>query len=250
MKEKKYEGKLGFQFKSLDAKELNVNEESRIISGYAAVFNNIDKSRDMLIKGCFAKSIQDRGPESLANDKIILLWHHKMDEPIGRITKLVEDDYGLYFEAEIDNVERGNQAIEQFKSGTLNQFSIGYRYIWEKCEWNDTDEFLMVKEVALFEISPVSVGCNGLTKFTGFKSIEEYENEYEILRKEIDEACKGINIKNQQIVQRLIAKAMTLASSKPDDEVKKDFIDPLTKKEAGISESAKSMFDNITIKNV
>lgn len=249
MKEKKYEGKLGFQFKSLDAKELNINEDSRIISGYAAVFNNIDKSRDMLIKGCFAKSIQDRGPESLANDKIILLWHHKMDEPIGRISKLVEDDYGLYFEAEIDNVERGDQAIEQFKSGTLNQFSIGYRYIWEKCEWNDTDEFLIVKEVSLYEISPVSIGCNGLTKFTGFKSIEEYGNEYEILRKEIDESCKGMNIKNQQIVQRLIAKAMTLASSKPDDNME-NLKNPLEKKEAGISESAKSMFDNITFKNV
>ena len=39
---------------------------------------------------------------------------------------------GLYFEAVIDDVERGNQAIKQAESGTLNQFSIGYSYVREK----------------------------------------------------------------------------------------------------------------------
>jgi hypothetical protein len=70
----KYEGRIGKQFKSFDVKELNFNGESRTISGYAAVFNNKDKAGDILLKGCFAKSINDRGPESTANDKIIQLF--------------------------------------------------------------------------------------------------------------------------------------------------------------------------------
>ena len=82
-----------------------------------------------MIKGCFSKSIQERGIESSANDKIIFLWMHKMDEPIGKITKLVEDDKGLYFEAEIDKIQLGDRAINQLESGTLNQFSIGYSYV-------------------------------------------------------------------------------------------------------------------------
>ena len=106
----KYEGRIGKQFKSFDVKELSFNGESRTISGYAAVFNNRDKAGDILLKGCFAKSIQDRGPESQANDKIIMLWQHDQHEPIGRISVLKEDDRGLYFEAVIDDVERGNQA--------------------------------------------------------------------------------------------------------------------------------------------
>ena len=88
----KYEGRIGKQFKSFEVKELSFNGESRTISGYAAVFNNKDKAGDILIKGCFAKSIQDRGPESQANDKIIMLWQHDQHEPIGKITKLIEDE--------------------------------------------------------------------------------------------------------------------------------------------------------------
>ena len=136
METSKYKNRLGKQYKSLAfyAKEIQYDSGSRTISGYAAVFNNIDKSGDMLLKGCFSKSIQERGPGSSANDKIIMLWMHDMHEPIGRITLLQEDEKGLYFEASIDDVERGNQALKQLESGTLNQFSIGYSYVWEKCE--------------------------------------------------------------------------------------------------------------------
>ena len=70
------------------------------------------------------------GPQSQANDKIILLWMHDMSEPLGFITELKEDDRGLYFEARIDEIELGDRAIKQLESGTLNQFSIGYEYVW------------------------------------------------------------------------------------------------------------------------
>ena len=156
----KYEGRIGKQFKEFAVKELSYNGESRTISGYAAIFNNRDKAGDILLKGCFAKSIQDRGPESQANDKIIMLWQHDQHEPIGKISVLIEDEKGLYFEAVIDDVERGNQAIKQLESGTLNQFSIGYSYVWEKCEYDQERDAFIVKEVVLYEISVVSIGCN------------------------------------------------------------------------------------------
>ena len=150
-KANKYKGRLGMQYKtfSINSKDVNYDSESRTISGYAAVFGNKDKAGDILIKGCFSKSIQDRGPESAANDKIIVLWMHDMNEPIGRLTVLYEDDKGLYFEAPIDDVPRGNQAIKQLESGTLNQFSIGYQYVWENCEYDAEKDAFMVKEVKL-----------------------------------------------------------------------------------------------------
>lgn len=99
-KANKYKGRLGMQYKtfSINSKDVNYDGESRTISGYASVFGNKDKAGDILIKGCFSKSIQDRGPESAANDKIIMLWMHDMEEPIGRFTVLNEDGKGLYFE--------------------------------------------------------------------------------------------------------------------------------------------------------
>lgn len=212
--------KIGKQIKSFcfDSKELRYSEDSRTISGYAAIFNNIDKADDMLMKGCFSKSIKERGPESEANDKIIMLWMHDMKEPIGKITVLKEDDRGLYFEAVIDEVERGEQAIRQLKSGTLNQFSIGYSYVWDKCEWDGDRECFIVKEVILYEISVVSIGCNGETEFLGMKSVEEYEDAIEKLSREIEEACKGLPVRKKEELQAVIRKAMSLAQYKPEKE--------------------------------
>lgn len=208
-------GRLGKQFKTIETKELNYSPDSRTISGYGAVFNNIDKSGDMLLKGCFAKSISDRGPESQANDKIIFLWMHNMNEPIGRITVLQEDDKGLYFEAVIDNVPRGDQAVEQLKSGTLNQFSIGYNYVWDKCEYDANIDAFIVKEVVLYEISVVSIGCNGETEFLGFKG-EGTEDPVSAFRSEISALCKDMPLHQAEQVQYLIKKAISLSSIKPE----------------------------------
>lgn len=218
-----YKRKLGKQFKSFEVKDLNYNGESRTISGYAAIFNNKDKAGDILLKGCFAKSISDRGPESTANDKIIMLWQHDTHEPIGRISVLKEDDKGLYFEAVIDDVERGNQAIKQLESGTLNQFSIGYSYVWEKCEYDSERDAFIVKEVVLYEISVVSIGCNGLTEYLGLKA--EGIDPYEALKNDIESAIKGLPISKKEEIQTIIAKALSLGQFKPEkplEEVKAD----------------------------
>jgi HK97 family phage prohead protease len=188
---------------------------SRKISGYGAIFNNKDKADDILIKGCFAKSIEERGPQSTANDKILLLWQHDQREPLGRITELKEDDRGLYFEAEIDDIEIGDRALKQLESGTLNQFSIGYNYVWENVEYDSANDAYIVKEVKLHEISVVSIGCNGLTEYLGLKSDEDINNAYEELAKEINEATKHMSAKKQAWIQSIIGKAMSLASMKP-----------------------------------
>ena len=217
-KANKYIGRLGMQYKtfSIYAKEVNYDEESRTISGYAAIFGNKDKAGDILIKGCFAKSIQDRGPESSANDKIIMLWMHDMNEPIGIPLILIEDEKGLYFESKIDDVPRGNQAIKQLESGTLNQFSIGYQYVWENCEYDAEKDAFIVKEVKLYEISVVSIGCNGETEYLGLKSIEDAENSYKELNAEISDICSGMSALKQQKIQKIISKAMSLAAFKPE----------------------------------
>lgn len=230
MKESKFKDRIGFQTKQLEVLELDYNEESRKISGYAAVFGNVDKAGDMLIKGCFAKSIIERGPGSSANDKIIFLWMHNMSEPLGRITVLKEDEHGLYFEAEIDKIELGDRTISQLKSGTLNQFSIGYRYVWDKCEW--VDDIFVCKELILNEISVVSIGCNGETEFLGFKGETD---PYEVFQKEINEKLKGVENRNE--IEKLITKAISLGKNEPAKPLKQD------------EPKAKGIFNNIKFKD-
>lgn len=207
----KYEGRMGMRHKPIFTKEYTYDGDSRTISGYAAVFGNIDKARDKLIKGCFANSILERGPQSNANDKILLLWQHDMSEPIGRITKLQEDEKGLYFEAEIDEIELGDRALKQLESGTLNQFSIGYSYVWERCDWDEEQQCYVVKEVKLYEISVVSIGCNGETEYLGLKSVEDTDAAYEELNREIAAFSSRWGAQKQQKLQNIIAKAVSLA---------------------------------------
>lgn len=207
----KYEGRMGMRHKPIFTKEYTYDGDSRTISGYAAVFGNIDKASDKLIKGCFANSILERGPQSNANDKILLLWQHDMSEPIGRITKLQEDEKGLYFEAEIDEIELGDRALKQLESGTLNQFSIGYSYVWERCDWDEEQQCYVVKEVKLYEISVVSIGCNGETEYLGLKSVEDTDAAYEELNREIAAFSSRWGAQKQQKLQNIIAKAVSLA---------------------------------------
>lgn len=210
---------MGMQHKlfSINSKDVQYDPENRIISGYAAIFGNKDKAGDILLKGCFSKSIRERGPESGANDKIIFLWMHDMSEPIGLPTILREDEKGLYFEARIDEIELGDRAITQLESGTLNQFSIGYEYVWENCEWDYEKEALIVREVKLYEISVVSIGCNGETEYLGLKSIEDCEKAYKELDEEVSLLCKNMSLSKQCKLQKIIAKAMSLASFRPEN---------------------------------
>lgn len=208
----KYEGRIGMQHKEMQVKDYSYDSGSRTISGYAAVFGNVDKVKDKLVKGCFANSILERGPQSGANDKILLLWQHDMSEPLGRITVLREDDKGLYFEAEIDEIEIGDRVLKQLESGTLNQFSIGYNYVWEHCDWDDAENCLVVKEVKLYEISVVSIGCNGQTEYLGLKSQEDAEAAYSELNREIAAFSRNWGMQKQHKLQNIIAKAVSLSS--------------------------------------
>jgi HK97 family phage prohead protease len=164
-----------FKYKTLAVKAGGYDATSRTVSGYLAAFGNVDDAGDRLIKGCFAKSIQEHGPNSTSHRKIAFCWQHDMTTPIGKLTVLREDDYGLYFEAVLDDIPLVNDTvIPQYQSGTLNQHSIGFWYVQveEAAElteggypvWN-------VKEVQLVEGSVVTAGCNENTPFLGFKDI-------------------------------------------------------------------------------
>jgi HK97 family phage prohead protease len=219
-KEKKMQEKraaaLPVGYKSFSAKDMKV--EGRTVTGYLAAFNNIDSDYDLLIKGCFAKSLADRGVGSTNGNKIAHLWQHKMDEPLGTYTVLEERDFGLYFECVYDDVPKANQALIQFKSGTLANFSIGYSYIWDKMEWDDNKDCCIIKELNLYEGSVVTLAANPLAHFVGLKGVER-EDEIQILKEEATEAIAGIkNPRKRYELGQMLSKLLALAEVKPPAE--------------------------------
>lgn len=223
---------IGKQYKRSAFEIKSMSLGSRTISGYAAIFGVKDAASDILVKGCFAKSIAERGPESQANNKIIFLWMHNMSEPIGRVTKLIEDDKGLYFEAVIDDIPLGDRAIKQMESGTINQFSIGYTYVWDKVEYDDKMDAYIVKEVVLYELSAVSIGCNGATEYMGLKSDEDVTNNLVLVRTEIDECLAGMSVAKKSRMQELFSKVWALARMDLENDCKKTIARPIDSKEA------------------
>lgn len=133
-----------------------------IIEGYAAVWGTVDSYDSMFEKGAFAKTISERG------QRIKLLWNHDSDTVIGRVTELREDEKGLFVRAQITmGVEKARDVFELIKDGAIDTFSFGFRTI--KDEWGDKG-IRLIKEVALYEVSPVTFEANPSAVITGTRS--------------------------------------------------------------------------------
>jgi HK97 family phage prohead protease len=216
-------GNKPIHYKSAPIVDVAVDAESRIVKFYAAIWGNIDDAQDILVKGCCAKSITERGPGSKTNRKIKFLYQHDTKIPLGLPKELKEDDRGLYCESPIDEIPKGDDTLVQLKSGTLSQFSIGYNYVWDKCEWTEVDDpdepgtktwALVCKEIELFEVSVVTFGCNEETEFMGMKEgqIKSHKNQ---LQRDTEAFLKMLPPDMELQGRQLISKHIALIQAEP-----------------------------------
>lgn len=149
--------------------------DKRIIRGYAIIWGQKNLNGEIFVKGCCAKSIRERGPQSNSQYKIKFLNQHKQSEAMALFNVLEEDDHGLYFETvPLDDVDWANDAITQLRSGTLNNFSHGWDYIWDKIEWDDVNEAIVLLEIDLYELSVVTIP-SGMETYC-IRSMEDQED--------------------------------------------------------------------------
>lgn len=133
----------------------DVDIKSRVVSGFLSGFGNIDKGNDIIEKGAFAKSINERF------SKIFFLLQHDMQKPLGKFQVLEEKDSGLYFEAKVSNTSYGNDLLQLYEDGVINEHSIGFNVIKSEKK----SGVRIIKEVKLFEGSAVTIGANENTPF-------------------------------------------------------------------------------------
>lgn len=189
-----------------------LSTQERTVKGYLIVWGVIDTYGTIFVRGCCAKSIKERGPESNAKNKIIHLWQHRTDEPIGQFTVLREDDYGLYFEAVYDEIPQAERALRQIKSGTLNQYSVGFSYVWDKMIYDEETESILLQEVELYEGSVVTRASN---KETYTIRSEDVEKESELLADETEDFIKSLPRSRQLELRQLISRHISLAKVEP-----------------------------------
>lgn len=132
--------------------------------GYASVFDMVDRGRDMVVKGAFARSIRQRGARGIK-----LLWQHDPSEPIGILDQVREDGRGLHVRGRLLlNLKRAGEAYALMRAGALDGLSIGYRTILSDLEARTGVRRLL--DVDLWEVSLVTFPMQEAARISAFKS--------------------------------------------------------------------------------
>ena len=133
--------------------------------GYGSIFGNVDSYKDVVVKGAFKETLQDK------QGKLKILWQHKWDEPIGKIIEAKEDNIGLWIKAELSDTEKGREAYTLLKDGVIDELSIGYSIIEDEYDRDKGIRYL--KALELFEVSCVSFAANSQAIVTSVKSLKD-----------------------------------------------------------------------------
>lgn len=210
----------------------------RLIQQYFCIWGVPDDRGTVPMKGCWKKSIEERGPKSSANNKIIVLNQHDQKDPLCLPIVLEEDEVGLYAEYEPDPIPSGDRLIVQIRRGTINGGSYGFNYVWDKMEYVEDTGLILMHEITGFEISPVTLPSQMETfvvrNSSGIAVDEFLEEDTEALIKLLP---RNKQLEARQLIQRHISLAKaeplevnpnTLGKDKPKQR-SKELTDYLTK---------------------
>ena len=124
------------------------------IHGYASVFNNIDCHNDIIIKGAFQNAIT----QHKTHQCIKLLWQHDVTKPIGIVSSITEDTYGLIVEGNINKeTQQGKEAISLVQQGAISGLSVGFTI---KQSTHNSEGYREIVEADLWEVSIVTFPAN------------------------------------------------------------------------------------------
>jgi len=144
---------------SFEIRAAEDNADGLTLVGYAATFDNttrIDNWEgtfdEKIARGAFKRSINARTP--------VLQFEHGRHPllgsmPLGTITKLREDDHGLYVEARLADNWLIQPVRDAIASGAIDGMSFRFQVIKES--WNDASDVPVrtLEEVKLMELGPV-----------------------------------------------------------------------------------------------
>jgi uncharacterized protein len=152
--------------------EYKADADKRVFEGYASTWDK-DLGGDMILPGAFKKTILERFPRK----KIKILWQHS--EPLGLPTHMEEDSKGLYVVGYISKTQLGDDALELMKDGVVDQMSIGYDV--NKDDLSEDGATRYLKELTLYEFSPVTFPMNPMADITSVKThfnslVKEFSN--------------------------------------------------------------------------
>ena len=156
---------MGKQFKTQELAEFKMADTGNgSFSGYASTFGNYDSTKEAVVKGAFADTL-----EQFKANGFIALNHDWNGEAIAFVKNAVEDDKGLFVECEFHSTTKAQEIRkimqERAAAGKSNRMSIGYRVV----KSSPTAQGKQLEQIKLYEASIVNVPANELASITNVK---------------------------------------------------------------------------------
>jgi HK97 family phage prohead protease len=165
-----------FEFKA-NTGQISIDEAQGIVECFVAAFGNKDSVGDIIVPGAFDASLKRRNPR--------VVWGHDWNSPIGKVLEIYEvkpNDPrlpgkmrnagvgGLYARVQFNlKSERGRQAFADVAFfGPDQEWSIGYKTL--DSIYDSSRQANILREVELYEVSPVLHGANQLTATISIKA--------------------------------------------------------------------------------
>lgn len=142
---------------ALDAKSI---DDDGNIEGLAVGYGNIDHGGDIVMPGAISASLSGR-------KSLPMLLYHDQRRPVGVWTDFRETGEGLLVKGRFSNTAAGRDAREDARSGALSGLSMGFKTLKQRME----GKARQLLEVALHEISLVTIPMNDRTRITSVKDI-------------------------------------------------------------------------------
>ena len=167
------------QYKAMPG-QVSTDELQGIVECFVAGIGNKDSVGDICLPGAFDASLKRRKPR--------VVWGHNWNEPIGKVLDIYEvgpkdprlpakmraqNIGGLFAKVQFNlKSERGREAFSNVSFfGEEQEWSIGYKTL--DAVFDTTRQANLLKEVELYEVSPVLHGANQLTATISIKSEDQ-----------------------------------------------------------------------------
>jgi len=180
------------QFKSIALEVKDIDTAGRRVKVGLSGFGNVDSDGDVINRGAFSKSIQERGPESLTNRKIKMLRYHDFEHEIGVWKSLEETHEHLVGIGDLGRSTKGEDAFLDYQDGIITEHSIGFMLVPDKIQIRE-DGLRELNEVFLLEGSAVTFGANSETPVFSVSGKDQYSLDYlDKLNKRMDSLINAL----------------------------------------------------------
>ena len=153
------------------------SDDEWIVEGYATVFGNVNYYDFCIAKGAYAELIE-KGvtPPMFFN-------HDSFDLPIGKWTKLEEDEVGLKVTGVLTKgLSRASDVYAALKAGTIDGLSVGFMYDPQDVTVLDDDIISINKISELVEISVCTFPADQKARVSEVLSADQIDEKIETLQ--------------------------------------------------------------------